>query len=97
MKLITRSWEKNLHLLLSAFANLPALLAPGASLPKLVFVGDGPARLELETICRERGFDATFMGHRGGEELAMCYASADIFAFPSFTEVGRYYWMRSQR
>ena len=57
-------------------------------MPKLVFVGDGPARLELETICRERGFDATFMGHRGGEELAMCYASADIFAFPSFTEVG---------
>ena len=54
--------------------------------PKLVFVGDGPARAELERICNEKGHDATFMGQRVGEELAQCFASADIFAFPSFTE-----------
>lgn len=58
-----------------------------APMPKLVFVGDGPARIELEQICREKGFDAVFMGHRTGEDLARCYASADVFAFPSFTEV----------
>lgn len=28
------------------------------------------------------------MGQRVGEELAQCFASADVFAFPSFTEVG---------
>lgn len=28
-----------------------------------------------------------FMGHRVGHELAECFASADVFAFPSFTEV----------
>jgi hypothetical protein len=50
-------------------------------------VGDGPARVELEQTCLREGYDATFMGHRVGSELAECFASADIFAFPSFTEV----------
>lgn len=82
------SWEKNLHLLLSAYDRLSAHLPKGQiMMPKLVFVGDGPARVELEAICEKAGHDATFMGHRSGEELARCYASADIFAFPSFTEV----------
>jgi len=58
-------------------------------MPKLVFVGDGPARIELQTICAKEDFDAVFMGHRSGRDLAECYASADIFAFPSFTEVSR--------
>lgn len=80
------SWEKNLVLLLHAYGRLSAYLPTGSPLPKLVFVGDGPAKTELETICSDRGYDATFMGHRQGEELAACYASADIFAFPSFTE-----------
>ncbi|WRT64430.1 uncharacterized protein IL334_001362 [Kwoniella shivajii] len=80
------SWEKNLHLLLSAYAELTSLLPNGAVLPKLVFVGDGPARKELESRCENEQWDAAFMGHRQGEELAKCYASADIFAFPSFTE-----------
>ena len=55
-------------------------------MPKLVFVGDGPARAELEGICAKKGYDATFMGQRVGEDLARCFASADVFAFPSFTE-----------
>ena len=81
------SWEKNLHLLLAAYPRLSPYLTAGTLLPKLVFVGDGPARIELEAICARNGYDATFMGHRSGEELARCYASADVFAFPSFTEV----------
>lgn len=79
------SWEKNLVLLLKAYGHLRKLL-PATHVPKLVFVGDGPARTELETICGDQGYDATFMGHRQGVELAQCYASADVFAFPSFTE-----------
>jgi hypothetical protein len=43
--------------------------------------------VELEQTCLKEGYDATFMGHRVGSELAECFASADIFAFPSFTEV----------
>ncbi|TXT10662.1 hypothetical protein VHUM_02167 [Vanrija humicola] len=80
------SWEKNLILLLKAYGRLSHHLPAGFPIPKLVFVGDGPARSELESICAESGYDATFMGHRQGEELAACYASADVFAFPSFTE-----------
>lgn len=80
------SWEKNLILLLKAYGRLSHHLPAGFPIPKLVFVGDGPARSELESICAEAGYDATFMGHRQGEELAACYASADVFAFPSFTE-----------
>ena len=59
-------------------------------MPKMVFVGDGPAKVELEAICQQEGHDAVFMGHRSGKELAECYASADVFAFPSFTEVSRH-------
>jgi glycosyltransferase involved in cell wall biosynthesis len=32
------------------------------------------------------GFPVTFMGYLSGEALATAYASADVFAFPSYTE-----------
>jgi glycosyltransferase involved in cell wall biosynthesis len=73
-------------LLLHAFVHLPSLLPPATPVPVLVFVGDGPARLELEAFCGQNGIDAVFMGHQTGGGLAECYASADLFAFPSFTE-----------
>jgi glycosyltransferase involved in cell wall biosynthesis len=76
-----------LHLLLRSFDHIKSHLPEGTEVPKLVFVGDGPARQELERLCVEKGIDATFMGHRSGEDLAACYASADFFVFPSFTEV----------
>jgi len=47
-----------------------------------VFVGDGPARAELEQSCPE----AIFAGMQKGEDLAQHYASADIFLFPSKTD-----------
>lgn len=43
--------------------------------------------MELEQTCQKEGYDAVFMGHRVGHELAECFASADVFVFPSFTEV----------
>lgn len=49
---------------------------------RLVIVGDGPARRELEARCS----GAIFAGVRRGDELAACYASADLFVFPSLTE-----------
>ncbi len=48
---------------------------------KLV-VGDGPARA---TLAREHR-DAIFLGYRTGESLAVGYASADVFVFPSRTD-----------
>ncbi len=47
-----------------------------------VVVGDGPARADLE----RRFPEAKFLGFRKGEELAECYAAADVFVFPSKTD-----------
>ncbi len=77
------SWEKNLRLLIEAFKLLPTSVRAKA---KLVFVGDGPARAELTRLCNRLELDAAFMGHQKGSRLAAMYASASIFAFPSFTE-----------
>lgn len=49
---------------------------------RLVLVGDGPLRGELEAALP----DAFFAGHQSGEALARWYASADVFVFPSTTE-----------
>lgn len=78
------SWEKNLRLLIDAFRGLqesdPATGRPAC---QLVFVGDGPARTEVESLCALYGLGALFLGFKKGEELAAAYASADVFAFPS--------------
>lgn len=61
--------------------NLPEFLAlplPGTK----VVVGDGPLRAELQS----RFPEAKWLGYRFGEELAVHYASADYFVFPSRTE-----------
>ncbi|HUK06483.1 MAG TPA: glycosyltransferase family 1 protein [Stellaceae bacterium] len=47
-----------------------------------VVVGDGPQLAEL----RRRYPKALFIGKREGEELARCYAAADVFVFPSRTD-----------
>jgi len=70
--------EKNLAALIAASAAVRAQ-APNA---RLVLVGDGPARAELQARCP----DAVFAGMRHGEDLATHYASADVFLFPSLTE-----------
>ena len=49
---------------------------------KLVFVGDGPSHAELQSRCPY----AVFAGMRTGENLAVHYASGDLFLFPSLTE-----------
>lgn len=47
-----------------------------------VVVGDGPALDKL----RAEFPNAWFLGRRGGNELAACYAGADVFVFPSRTD-----------
>ncbi len=50
---------------------------------RFLFVGDGPARPDLEA---RMGPNARFVGYRSGEDLADHYAAADLFAFASLTE-----------
>jgi glycosyltransferase involved in cell wall biosynthesis len=63
--------EKNLEAFLS-------LDLPGTK----VIVGDGPDRAELQA----RHPEVVFTGYKTGEDLARCYADADVFVFPSLTE-----------
>jgi glycosyltransferase involved in cell wall biosynthesis len=69
--------EKNLGQLLEVFEAIRARQPA-----RLVLVGDGPSRGELQRRCPE----AVFAGMRSGEDLAAHYASADLFVFPSLTE-----------
>jgi glycosyltransferase involved in cell wall biosynthesis len=72
------SWEKNLKLLVQAY------LGMNHEHCHLVIVGDGPASTELRQELAD--VPVTFTGYLSGAALADAYASADLFAFPSFTE-----------
>jgi glycosyltransferase involved in cell wall biosynthesis len=70
--------EKNVGLVLDAYQAMHA----AAKRTRLVLVGDGPQRAALA----RRVPHAVFAGWQRGEDLARCYASADVFLFPSMTE-----------
>ncbi|MGC2165928.1 MAG: glycosyltransferase family 1 protein [Gallionella sp.] len=72
------SAEKNLPLVLSTFKAMQAINPK----LKLILVGDGPVRADMERANPEY----IFSGMKTGEELAAHYASGDIFLFPSMTE-----------
>jgi len=70
--------EKNVELGLRAFERARRA-RPGT---RLVVVGDGPARTRLEAAHPE----ARFVGVQRGADLAVHYASADVFLFPSLSD-----------
>jgi glycosyltransferase involved in cell wall biosynthesis len=70
--------EKNVHLVFEAYRAIQARM-PRA---RLVVIGEGPLKARL----REAHPGVLFLGQRRGAELAECYASADIFLFPSLTD-----------
>ncbi len=69
--------RKRVDALLRACAALP----PGLQ-PRLVIVGDGPARPEFEAVARQVYPSAEFPGARTGSELDPYYAAADLFVLP---------------
>jgi glycosyltransferase involved in cell wall biosynthesis/predicted metal-dependent phosphoesterase TrpH len=73
------SREKRLEVLMGAFARLRSDV-PDA---RLIVVGDGPARGELEGSAPP---GTRFVGELRGDELAGVYAAADVFCFPSTTD-----------
>jgi len=70
--------EKNLDLAVRAFEAIRRTHRHA----RMVWVGDGPLREKYAHAHPEH----VFVGTRSGEALAACYASADIFLFPSLTE-----------
>ncbi|KAJ6608494.1 hypothetical protein B0H10DRAFT_2067775 [Mycena sp. CBHHK59/15] len=75
--------EKNLSLVVESFSLLPPSVRERA---KLVFVGDGPFRLDLQQLCVAKGVQAIFTGQLTGTALGAAFASADIMSSPSITE-----------
>jgi glycosyltransferase involved in cell wall biosynthesis/predicted metal-dependent phosphoesterase TrpH len=73
------SKEKRVDVLLDSFRTLRAI-RPGL---RLVIVGDGPGRIDLEETAPP---GVRFLGELRGEELASVYAAADVFCFPSTTD-----------
>ncbi len=71
-------WEKDLQTVVDSLRKVTAV---NKSI-KPMFVGDGPAKKELEQLVP----DGFFTGFLMGEDLARAYASSDIFFFPSDTE-----------
>lgn len=72
------SREKNLELLVAASRELEKRKTP----VRFLFTGDGPFLKELRHLLPQ----AIFTGALGGEDLAVAYASADLFVFPSTTD-----------
>jgi glycosyltransferase involved in cell wall biosynthesis/predicted metal-dependent phosphoesterase TrpH len=73
------SHEKRLDNLLQAYVRVARVL-PGV---RLLVVGDGPARHELE---RTAPAGVAFYGEARDEALARLYAAADVFCFASTTD-----------
>lgn len=73
--------EKNLQLLQRSWQHARQHCPPGVRV-RMVVVGDGPQRVNLQQAMP----GAVFTGTLTGAELAAAYASADMFLFPSLTD-----------
>ncbi|MDB4947699.1 MAG: hypothetical protein JWM27_348 [Gemmatimonadetes bacterium] len=67
---------------LADLVRMERILAARGVAHRLVLVGDGPMRAELEAALP----DAHFAGYQSGDALGRWYASGDVFVFPSTTE-----------
>lgn len=75
--------EKNLPVLIEAFARFRQQFEAGGRKVRLALVGGGP----LEGSLRQQQPAGIYLaGVQRGEDLARWYASADLFAFPSCSE-----------
>ncbi len=71
--------EKDLDVLLKAWKIVETTI-PEA---QLIITGNGPM---IEELKQTAGPNVIFTGYLHGEELAVVYASSDVFVFPSTTE-----------
>ena len=67
--------RKRIDSLLHACAEMP-------DTPRLIIVGDGPERGNLETLAKQVYPSAEFVGAKHGDELKSYFAEADLFVLP---------------
>jgi len=67
--------RKRVDYLLHACAQLP-------NLPRLIIVGDGPERANLESLAKQIYPSAEFSGAKHGSELKPYFTEADLFVLP---------------
>lgn len=73
--------EKEVQVLIESYANLQSIQPHKI---KLVIVGDGPDFARLKSLPEAKG--VIFTGSLRGQDLAVAYASADVFVFASQVE-----------
>ena len=71
-------WEKNVQTLIQIYKRLQEIGLEH----NFIVVGDGAAREEMQ----EQMPNAIFLGKQSHDQLAIIYASSDIFVFPSVSE-----------
>ena len=73
--------DKNVETLMTAFARLP----PRSPRPRLLIVGDGPLRPELDRLSSRLGIEAltTFLPFVPHQDLHWYYRGADVMVVPS--------------
>jgi len=69
--------RKRIDILLKACAAIPE-----EQQPKLIIIGDGPFRSELEEIAKLEYPQAVFVGAKHGEQLTYFFDTADLFVLP---------------
>jgi glycosyltransferase involved in cell wall biosynthesis len=69
--------RKRIDNLLRACAGLPESLQP-----RLIIVGDGPARTDYQSLARSIYPQAEFVGQKQGKELQVYLLQADLFVLP---------------
>ena len=69
--------RKHLDILLRASAAMPTGLQP-----RVIIVGDGPARVQFEKMAAEIYPQVEFVGGKYGEEAKPYFEAADLFALP---------------
>ncbi|MCA8939887.1 MAG: glycosyltransferase [Planctomycetes bacterium] len=78
------TWVKNIPRLLKAYAKA----SEECALPRLVLVGDGPDRADIETLVMDLNLSERVLlaGYKNAEELLYAFAGARALVLPSVSE-----------
>ena len=77
------SYEKGVHILLTAYSTM---VGQDPACPPIIIVGDGPRRLDLESLARELGLQGKIIWAGEQHNVAQYYSNALFLVVPSLRE-----------